>query len=97
MANQPGGNCHQIEPSQLSALAALTLSLVVAAVVAAAYAGEQQDADQPITAASAVVEQTKAIAEATATAIAAAPGTVAIEEEQQDEDPDPAGDASVVV
>ena len=88
-----GSRSHQTGLTQHPALAAIILSLVVAA----AYAGEQQDKDQPVTAASAVVEQTKAIAEAAATAVAATPRAVAVEEEQQDEDPDPAGDAPIVV
>ena len=88
-AQTPVGVCACRQCSQFFTL------VVAAPAIAAANAGEQKDADQPITAAAAVVEQAKSIA--TATAIIAASGAVAIQEEQQDENPDPTGDSSIVV
>lgn len=94
-AQTPVGVCACRQCSQfLSLVDAVSVDAV--SVVAAANTGEQKDADQPIAAAAAVVEQAEAIT--AAAAIVAAPKGIAVQEEQQDKDPDPAGHtASIVV
>ena len=70
--------------------------LLACAALVSTESGEQQNPDQPLTAAVAVSAAAKDAIAATATAIAAAAEAIAAEEEHQQKDPDPAA-ASVFV